>query len=92
MFYYPTLYFLSFVDKLTFVERNSHTRPQENAFFGFETQNKTRRLEKNNSKQFLLRCCYTNFRLFARNVCPTTSHLGICAQNRDLRLNEQKCI
>ena len=29
-FYYPTLYFLSFADKLTFVEKISHTGPQEN--------------------------------------------------------------
>ena len=45
-FFYPTLYFLSFADKLTFVKNISHTGPQENTFFGFETQNKTRRLEK----------------------------------------------
>ena len=29
-FYYPTLYFLSFAEKLTFVEKISHTGPQEN--------------------------------------------------------------
>ena len=36
-FYYPTLYFLSFADKLTFVEKNfTHWPPGK--YFGFETQ------------------------------------------------------
>ena len=45
-FYYFTLYLLLFADKLTFVKKNSHTGPRESTFFGFETQQKTCRLEK----------------------------------------------
>ena len=61
----PALYFLSFADKLTFFERNSHTRPQENTFLDLRPKKRPIGWEKN-SKQFLLRCCYTNFHPFAR--------------------------
>ena len=45
-FYYSTLYLLLFADKLTFVKKKFTHRPPGKYFFGFETQQKTCRLEK----------------------------------------------
>ena len=49
--------------------------PRKYFFFGFETQKETRRLE-NNSKQYLLWCCYTNFHSFARKTQLRTRVVG----------------
>ena len=70
-------------NKLTFVENISHTGPQENTFL--DLRPKKRHVGwKNNSKQFLFRCCYVNFRSFARKSQLCTWVVGhkilICGQ------------
>ena len=82
-FYCPTLYFLSFVDKLTFV-KTFHAPAPEKIFFLVLRPRKRHIGWKNNSKQLLRRCCYTNFRLFARKSQLCTRIVGrkivICGQ------------